>query len=1085
MMHTLAAPVRPRTLRAGVLGALLLLAAVASPQSTVRRALAPGTSVEQRAALALGVAAEDVTLVPLDLPLEPGETLEFVLPLEGAPRAIRLARHDLRAPGFVVLVWSDDGRLTPMAVPPASTYRSVDDIRDGLTSTASSGPWGLSAELRRDDGARWALRPLAEALPGVGRSLHALVRGGVPEPDWPACASESPGLPEAVEHADASAGFGARQAPPVPGALSGKGLGTGDGGSEVPSGGGTGPVGGIPGLGTAPGAGLPGAAGLGGLGARAGGPLGTPAPPHGCARRAQIAFDADYEYYQAQGSSVAATVARIESHLVEVDFFYQRDLRVSYELTAIVVRSAPFYAPTGGGDLLDDFRAEWNSTLAAVPRDLAHLMTGKPGSLIEFGGLAWVGVVCNLGLAYGWSMDSAGIVGHEVGHNWGAGHCHDSSPCNNMCGACLSIAPITKGVMEAYIAGVSCLDAVLVPTTPLPPYVVGESLAVAKDDYFAVLQPLQFDVLANDEDGNCQPPLLQGVAPSSALGGALAVLPGAGPKGRDLLSYTAPDDLFVGLDQLDYTVGDGTGQQTPGSVSVEVLPLRLSGWWPLDDGTGSVVADLGEFQRYGTALGAPAWVPSSLGGALEFDGVDDQIDLPAFNLVRPEITITCWARRDGVQFAFAGLLMNRDAGTQAGLHLGTHHELRYTWRNELGTFFWDSGLELSDGQWTFCALSVEPTQARLYRGVAGVLASATRVAPHALEPFAGTSQVGADPLQPSRRFAGTLDDVRVYDHALSEAELTDLFERGGRAHLPVPTDGGGLVDPDASLRWTAGLSATAHDVYLGTGYTAVRDADHAAPEYQGSLTGSSFGPGGLTAGSRWYWRVDELTPAGVVIGPVWQFRVDAAGHWRLDETSGTTAVDAHGLHDGVYGNGILLDRAPATPFTGASVRLHGNSPEEIVMPAPAVSTDRATITAWVRRIGDQIDWAGIVFCRGGDTVAGLNVGTDNELRYHWDGGQWDWDSGLVLPDATWAFCALVVEPTRATLSMGIDGAPLQTAVHEVGHGAEPFDAPLHLGHDPAGGRWFDGRLDDVRLFDRALSPAEIQRLYDDALFGTG
>ena len=64
-----------------------------------------------------------------------------------------------------------------------------------------------------------------------------------------------------------------------------------------------------------------------------------------------------------------------------VDFFFARDARITYAITGYVVRTAPFYSPTGGGNLLDLFRAEWNTNQTGLQRDIAHLMTGKPGNL--------------------------------------------------------------------------------------------------------------------------------------------------------------------------------------------------------------------------------------------------------------------------------------------------------------------------------------------------------------------------------------------------------------------------------------------------------------------------------------------------------------------------------------------------------------------------------------------------------------------------------------------------------------------------------------------------------------------------------
>jgi hypothetical protein len=135
----------------------------------------------------------------------------------------------------------------------------------------------------------------------------------------------------------------------------------------------------------------------------------------------------------------------------------------------------------------------------------------------------------------------------------------------------------------------------------------------------------------------------------------------------------------------------------------------------------------------------------------------------------------------------------------------------------------------------------------------------------------------------------------------------------------------------------------------------------------------------------------------------------------------------------------------------------------------------------VRRAGPQNPWAGLVFWRAGSSVAGLGFGEANELRYHWNGGEWGFDSGLVVPDAQWVFAALVVEPDRATLHLH-DGTTLASAVNPVGHGPEELDAPGRIGWDPhSAPRRFLGHLDDVRVFRKALSEAEILTLYADSL----
>ena len=91
--------------------------------------------------------------------------------------------------------------------------------------------------------------------------------------------------------------------------------------------------------------------------------------------------------------STAATIAQIDAHMNLVDFFYARDVLIQHAITGYVIRTAPFYTPTSGGDLLDQFRNEWNTNQTGITRDLGHLMTAKPGSIIQYGGLAWVAAV--------------------------------------------------------------------------------------------------------------------------------------------------------------------------------------------------------------------------------------------------------------------------------------------------------------------------------------------------------------------------------------------------------------------------------------------------------------------------------------------------------------------------------------------------------------------------------------------------------------------------------------------------------------------------------------------------------------------
>ena len=200
--------------------------------------------------------------------------------------------------------------------------------------------------------------------------------------------------------------------------------------------------------------------------------------------------------------------------------------------------------------------------------------------------------------------------------------------------------------------------------------------------------------------------------------------------------------------------------------------------------------------------------------------------------------------------------------------------------------------------------------------------------------------------------------------------------------------------------------------------------------------------------------------------------------WPLDETSGTVADDVAGARDGTYLGGVALGQSGATVNTANAISLDG-ADDSVQVPSLNLNTNTVTVTGWIRKNGAQPAWAGIFFCRAGNTTAGLNFGDNQELRYHWNGGNYGWNSGLVVPDAAWTFVALVIEPARATIYMN-SGSGMRSAVNTVAHTAEEFNGVAYLGRDTSSGsRRFKGLMDDFRVYDRILSAAQITALYNE------
>ncbi len=201
-------------------------------------------------------------------------------------------------------------------------------------------------------------------------------------------------------------------------------------------------------------------------------------------------------------------------------------------------------------------------------------------------------------------------------------------------------------------------------------------------------------------------------------------------------------------------------------------------------------------------------------------------------------------------------------------------------------------------------------------------------------------------------------------------------------------------------------------------------------------------------------------------------------HWKLDETIGTIAADTRSAFNGVYSGGYTLGQPGAIPGTANAVAFDGSS-GYVKCPPLNLNSNTVTMTGWFKSNGTQIFRTGLIFCRDGNTLAGLRMGAttnDNLLGYLWGNNNF-FNTSLALPVGTWTFVALVVQPTQATIYMQVAGGSMQSKTFTgITNPAQPFDGELDIGQDESGGRNFNGSIDDVQIYNRALSAAEVQNL---------
>jgi len=174
-----------------------------------------------------------------------------------------------------------------------------------------------------------------------------------------------------------------------------------------------------------------------------------------------------------------------------------------------------------------------------------------------------------------------------------------------------------------------------------------------------------------------------------------------------------------------------------------------------------------------------------------------------------------------------------------------------------------------------------------------------------------------------RLFPGQLDDVRIYERALTEDEIK-LLMRGdlSLAWDPEPRTGQQVdLDTALPLRWKAGEKASEHDVYFGLDKEAVENADtsDATGVYRGRQSATSYTPpeGVEWSGGPYYWRVDEVNTDGTISrGRVWVFTVvdfilvDDFEDYTDNDTDGEAIwqhwIDGFGVPDNGAQVGYLL-----------------------------------------------------------------------------------------------------------------------------------------------------------------------------------
>ena len=555
----------------------------------------------------------------------------------------------------------------------------------------------------------------------------------------------------------------------------------------------------------------------------------------------------------------------------------------------------------------------------------------------------------------------------------------------------------------------------------------------------------------------------------------------------------------------------------------QACPTDMLAYWKLDETSGSTYDDFYDGHDGGCAGQCPIPATGHVNGGQEFDGSNTGIDVPtvpgddSFNWgVNDSFSIEFWMQTDSASTCAGNeVIVGRDdsstdlhwwvgcwGGGQAAFCLIDTGGQGYS---VIGT------TDLADGSWHHVVAVRDASAHEIHIYVDGTVEKSTTGTSYTAGFGSSTAalNIGWLNLAGGFHFDGTVDEVALYDEALSSDEIRQHRNEGlaGRWYCQSGTYGPVIVSTPVTeapsgrlytydveavgdpvpITYTLGLYPNGMTIDQATGLiswtpTVAQEGNHNV-EVEASNSVD-------TDTQSFTIFVSE----GTLCPP------DMIAYWKLDESSGSTYDDFYDGHDGE-----CAGQCP-TPATGCvnGAQVFDGATTGIDIPAETSfdwgKDDSFSIEFWMKRPGACAAYD----VPHNEVIAGRD---DSSTLLHWwvgvsckdhgkalfglidtDGGEDDaWAVGdTVVTGGAWHHIVAVRDGDAGKISIYVDSTEEASASATFSAGFDSATAPLNLGWlNLSGGYHFEGTLDEVALYDRALSSDEIQQHYNEGGSGPG
>lgn len=323
------------------------------------------------------------------------------------------------------------------------------------------------------------------------------------------------------------------------------------------------------------------------------------------------------------------------------------------------------------------------------------------------------------------------------------------------------------------------------------------------------------------------------------------------------------------------------------SASPAFASSGLVGDWPLDEGAGTAVHDVSGAGNDGVLSGGATWVPALFGDGLSFDGQDGQVRVPDSASLEPTtaVSVSAWVKHAGSPGTYRYIVSKGATSCLSasyGLYTGPSGGLEFYVSQKRGTTYAttvDAGDAVWDGNWHLVTGTFDGSVLRLY--VDGTEVGSSVSYPGALVYDLPTSNdffIGNYPGCAERGFVGVIDDVMVWDRALTPTDVIALLPTQGAVSPPAgspltPGPGGGASLGGAGGAGPAGPSLSSGLRGQLPSITNLHVSGKVLTIGRAGTVTTNRAPRGLTItytdsqGSRVTMTVVQLTP-GVRVGPL-------------------------------------------------------------------------------------------------------------------------------------------------------------------------------------------------------------------------